>query len=136
MPVEDGPILEFVAGGNFLQIIKKTQTLLTFNAKPGLITEHDLRKDGAVVRTKMIHNEEVTAVCMDQDQTTLVIGFKDGTVKIMNSSDPFEVRETIQVFMPVNGKKGTVSQLKIHPSNGALFGCSLTGLFKLIRLKV
>jgi hypothetical protein len=44
------------------------------------------------------YNEEVTAVCLSQSLDTLVIGYKDGTIKLLNLNKDFECRETCLAF--------------------------------------
>jgi hypothetical protein len=66
----------------------------------------------------------------------LVVGFKDGTIKILNAEKDFEVRETYTAFPAVAGKKISVNQVKVHPSNGALYAGSSNGTMKLFRTKV
>jgi WD40 repeat protein len=83
-----------------------------------------------------LHSDEITSVAVNESETTLVAGCKDGYIKIFNIEKDFELREQYLAFTPVGAKKGTVSQVKIHPTNGALFAASLTGNLKMFRTKV
>ena len=66
----------------------------------------------------------------------MVAGFKDGDIKIMNIDKDFEVREVYPAFPIVAGKKSSVTQVKVHPTNGALYTSSSTGTLKLFRSRV
>jgi hypothetical protein len=65
-----------------------------------------------------------------------VAGFKDGVIKIFNITKDYESREIFTAFSSVGNKKGGVSQVRIHPTNGAVFASSTIGNFKLFRPKV
>lgn len=55
-------------------------------------------------------NEEITAVELSKDQSTLVTGGKDGVVKIWDVHNNFTMREQIDAFVdPVTHKKYEVS---------------------------
>jgi WD40 repeat protein len=86
--------------------------------------------------TLTLHTDEVTSVDINESENTLVAGFKDGIVKIFNINNNFEVRESFSAFSQVGNKKGGVSQVRIHPTNGALYAASTIGNFKLFRPRV
>jgi hypothetical protein len=74
---------------------------------------------------------------MNEAQDSIVAGFKDGTVKILSlTKGEFETRESQMMFSTMGNKKGAVTHLKLHPTNGALYASSITGNFKLLRTKV
>jgi hypothetical protein len=73
---------------------------------------------------------------MTENENSLIIGCKDGVVKIFNTEKDFETREAFLAFTPVSNKKGAVTQVQVHPENGALFVSSITGNFKLFRTKL
>lgn len=74
---------------------------------------------------------------MNEAENTLVAGFRDGLIKIFNIEKEFELKEQYLAFTSMGAnKKGSVSQVKIHPTNGALFAASQTGNFKVFRTKV
>ena len=50
-------------------------------------------KMNKVVNSITLHNDEVTTVCMNESETALVVGFKDGVIKIYNVDKEFEIRE-------------------------------------------
>ena len=59
----------------------------------------------------------------------LVVGFSDGVVKVYEvtedeASTTWEPKQTINAFVSVAGKKGSVTCLKVHPESGALYGAS------------
>ena len=56
-----------------------------------------------------LHNDEVTSVCLNDAQDTLVAGFKDGLVKVFNIDKDFECREQNLVFSAMGNKKGSVA---------------------------
>jgi hypothetical protein len=62
-----------------------------------------------IVGTYTLHQDEVTAVTMNQAENTLVAGFKDGVIKIFNMEKDFEVRESNLAFSSMGNRKGTVS---------------------------
>lgn len=83
-----------------------------------------------------LHNDEVTAVTMNETENALVVGFRDGMFKVFNADRDYEIRESFLAFSQIGNKKGTVTDVKIHPNNGALFASSLTGYFKVLRSKI
>lgn len=93
-------------------------------------------KMNKIITNIQLHNEEVTAVAMNELENTFIAGFRDGMVKIYNYDKECEMREQFLAFSSMGNKKGSVSGLKVHPSNGALFASSLTGNFKVLRTKV
>ena len=125
------------AGGNLMQVCSDTQRVLAFNAKPGYVSEYDLRKEGDCLSTKMLCKEEVTAVCLSPDQKLLILGQNDGIVKIFEITPQGLVeKEAINAFGNVNGRRGSVTRLRFHPKKGALFASSNAGCVKLLRLAV
>ena len=62
--------------------------MLCFNAKPGYVTEYDLRKEGEFASSKLLTKEEITAVALSPSQDSVVLGQADGVVKI------FDMKET------------------------------------------
>jgi WD40 repeat protein len=86
--------------------------------------------------TLTLHTDDVTSVDINESENTLVAGFKDGIIKIFNINNNYEVRESYSAFSQVNNKKGGVSQVRIHPTNGALYAASTIGNFKLFRPRV
>jgi hypothetical protein len=93
-------------------------------------------KMNKLLTTNMLHNEEVTAATLNNTQDTLIVGFKDGIIKMLNIEKDFEVKESYLAFSTMGNKKGSVSQVRVHPLNGALYASSVTGNFKLFRPKV
>jgi WD40 repeat protein len=83
-----------------------------------------------------LHTDDVTSVDINESENTLVAGFKDGIIKIFNINNNYEVRESYSAFSQVSNKKGGVSQVRIHPTNGALYAASTIGNFKLFRPRV
>ena len=77
-------------------------------------------------------SEEITAVCLNESMDTLVTGYKDGLVKMHSckkyyendGKNYFKLRESIEAFPLQGGRKGVVSRIKIHPTNGGLFASS------------
>lgn len=51
-------------GGNLMQVCSDTQKVLCFNAKPGYVSEYDLRKEGDFISTKLLTKEEITATAI------------------------------------------------------------------------
>lgn len=43
-----------------------------------------------LVASISLHNDEVTAVTMNETENTLVVGFRDGIVKIFNADRDYE----------------------------------------------
>jgi len=121
-------------GGNLLEVNRSKHRAYCFNVKPGHFTEHDLRKDGAIVQTKQLSKEEITAVT--QHGKYLILGFSDGVIKILDTENEFCVVESIPAFTNLFGKKAAVSKIKIHPTNNALFASSSGGCLKLLRLRI
>lgn len=71
-----------------------------------------------------LHNEEVTTVALNETESAMVVGFKDGIVKIYNVDKDYELRESFMAFSQTGNKKGAISTVKIHNGNGALFAAS------------
>ena len=99
------------------------------------MTVFDLKMN-RVIQSLAIHTDEVTSVDLNEAENTLVAGFKDGLIKIFNINKDYEQRESYSVFSNSSGKKGGVSQVRIHPTNGALFVAQNKGNFKIFRPKV
>ena len=89
----------------------------------------------------------MSAVTTDSLGNSLIVGFNDGIVKVYyqeahsyGSQEPesdlkFTVREQINAFTNVEGKKRPVTKLMCHsPCGGALYACSNSGVIKLLRL--
>ena len=119
------------------------------------MTELDLRKNLMMVNQyQLSQSQEITAVCLNPRQDTLITGYKDGHVTIHSVDKYFEapkaapasgkdshkylhLRETIEAFpFDFRSKKGTVQRIKINPKNGALFASSQSGVLKLLRTSV
>lgn len=45
-----------------------------------------------------LHNEEVTTVALNETESAMVVGFKDGIVKIYNVDKDYELRESFMAF--------------------------------------
>jgi WD40 repeat protein len=99
------------------------------------MTVFDLKMNRAL-HSLALHTDEVTSVDFNEAENTLVAGFKDGLIKIFNINKDFEQRESYSAFSNASGKKGGVSQVRIHPTNGALYAASNIGNFKIFRPKV
>ncbi len=138
-------------GGNLLLCNQPNKMLLTFNDKAGLVNVFDLRK-GKTMVTHSLGSDEITAVCFNRSQTSLIVGFKgkilkvtnygaDGTVKVFSTAsvvygNPVLV-DQVTAFQPQQGnKKVGVSYVKVHPQSGALFVSSTHGHVKLLRINV
>jgi hypothetical protein len=75
---------------------------------------------------------------------SVVTGYKDGSVKIHSVDKYYEssnfksllVRDSIDAFPLSNGKKASVSKVKIDKKTGALFASSHSGILKLVRPNV
>ncbi len=100
-----------------------------------MMTVFDLNMN-RVLNNIALHNDEITSVDLNESENTLVAGFKDGIIKIYNIDKNYEQRESFQAFSVAGNKKGGVSQIRIHPTNGALYAASTIGNFKLFRPKV
>ena len=111
------------------------QEIYTFNDKPGQMSVIDIRQ-GKIMETKQLHQEDITAACLSPNKNTLICGFKDGVVKVYDFEDKINQREQFTAFSVFGGKKGMVTQISVNPQNGGLFASSLTGQFKLLRLRV
>lgn len=84
MSSRGGLALESTVGGSIVQSFKSKNQLLIFNGdKAGQMALYDLKMNKLIL-TSNIHTEEVTSVAMNETETTLVAGFKDGIVKIFN----------------------------------------------------
>jgi WD40 repeat protein len=127
--------MESQVGGNIMQPNRSKSQILVFNDKPGQLNVLDLKMNKLVANISL-HNDEVTAVTMNESGNVLVVGFRDGLVKIYNVDKEYELRESFMAFPAINNKKGSVTALKLHPSNGALFGSSQTGNLKVLRPKI
>ena len=51
-----------------MQVCSDKHKVLCFNAKPGYVTEYDLRKEGDFITTKLASKEEITAVAISPAQ--------------------------------------------------------------------
>jgi WD40 repeat protein len=72
------------------------------------MTLFDLKMNRAVFQTSL-HTEELTSVAINEAETTLVTGSRDGVIKIFNIAKDFETREAYSAFSSSGGKKGGVS---------------------------
>jgi len=68
-------VQEVAVGGNVMHPRQVANEIFTFNEKPGQMNAIDLRM-GRIVNTYQLHSEELTAVCLNYYQNTLVAGFK------------------------------------------------------------
>jgi WD40 repeat protein len=100
-----------------------------------MMTVFDMKMNRALSNLTL-HTDEITTVDINSAENTLVAGFRDGIIKIFNIEKNFEVRESYSAFSTSGNKKGGVSQVRIHPTNGALFAASTIGNLKLFRPKV
>jgi len=66
-------------------------------------------KTNRVLSTHNLHTDEVTAVTMNESENTMVVGFKDGLIKILNIEREFECRESNLAFSAMSQRKGQVS---------------------------
>ena len=109
------------------------QRLYAFNAKPGVVTEYDLKKTCTQVQQKQLLKDEITSVLLVGHKGALVaVGSTDGHIRIYDSST-WDLRETLSPFVSVQGKKGSVLAMKSHRESGALFASSSAGCVKLVR---
>jgi len=69
-------------GGNLMSVSSSKQRLFSFNSKPGLMCEYDLRMLKDAANTINLSKEEITAVTVDPVTDALIVGFNDGVVKI------------------------------------------------------
>jgi WD40 repeat protein len=99
------------------------------------MTVFDLKMNRAVSNLTL-HSDEITSVDLNESENSLVAGFKDGAIKIFNINKDYELRESYSAFSESGNKKGGVSQVRIHPTNGAVYAASTIGNFKLFRPKV
>lgn len=136
MPSRGGLVTEFAIGASVIKPFRSKSQMMLFNVeKPGNMVLFDLKMNKPVFQTNL-HQDEVTSVAVTESETTLVAGFRDGFIKIANMEREFETREQYQAFSSVGNKKGGVSQVRIHPTNGALFASSTIGNLKLFRTRV
>ena len=75
--------MESGASGNILQTYRSKQQLMLFNEKPGQMNILDLKMNKIVYSTQL-HNDEITSVTLNDTESTLVIGGRDGIIKIFN----------------------------------------------------
>jgi WD40 repeat protein len=101
--------MESPVGGNVLIPRRSKNQLYVFNEKPGQVNVFDLKMNKVVQSFQLHPNEEVASVTMNEFETTLVAGFKDGTIKIFNIDKDFDLRESFQAFTPLGAKKSVVS---------------------------
>ena len=102
-----------------------------------MMHEYDLRMEGKLVAQRQLQQEEITSVCLNQTQDSLIAGSSSGVVKIYDlTRGEFEKKSTINAFTNVLGQKGAVSRVRIHPHNGGLFASSNVGCLKLLRFRV
>jgi hypothetical protein len=132
------------SAGNLVLFNRKKQMVYVFNGRQGSMVELDLRMNLLQVNQfQLSKGEEITAVCLNQAQDTLVTGYKDGVVKIHSLETYYEkhqgsiknlkLRETIDAFPLSGGKKGIVQKLKINKKNNGLFASSSSGILKMLR---
>lgn len=84
-----------------------------------------------------------------------MVGFSDGLIKVYDADEVAAYVEekhknndrhieekawcgeyTIPAFVSVGGKKGAVTQLKVHAESGAVYGASSQGNIKMLRLSM
>lgn len=84
--------------------------------------------------SKQLFKEEITAalICGHLGQV-IAVGFSDGYVRIFDLAT-WDLKESIPCFVKVQGKTGSVTQLKVHSTTGALYASSTLGCVKLVRL--
>ena len=95
----------------------------------------DLRMNKLLTSVRLM-DEEITSVCSNLAMDSLVVGFKDGNIKIVNCEKNFEARETFNVFPAVGGKKISVTHVNIHEETGGIYASSNTGILKLFRTRI
>jgi WD40 repeat protein len=134
------------AWGNIVLCNQRKQVIYTFNGRTGLMAELDLRMNlNMITQHQLSQSQEITAVCLNQANDTLITGYKDGHVKIHSTHQYYEsnetrdmkLREKIEAFpFDFRSKKGLVQRIKINQKNGGLFASSQSGTLKLLRTKV
>jgi WD40 repeat protein len=111
---------------------------MTFGAKSGLVVRHN--PDLTVAWQKQVSKEDITACCWAGHKLrSLVLGFSDGLVKVYRvgeDENEWEPQQTLEAFVSVQGRKGAVTALKVHPETGAIYGASSQGNVKLLLLEV
>jgi WD40 repeat protein len=138
MPASSNQVMENnQVSGNILLVNRSKNSIYSFNHKPGLMTESDIRMNLKTVKSLQISSDEVTSACLDSQGSSLVIGTKDGRVKIVNLDSTWSTRENLsQAFPAIEKKKQAVTVVKTHPVTGALFAASNQGNLKLLRLRI
>jgi hypothetical protein len=116
--------------------------IYTFNGRTGLMAELDLRMNlNMITQHQLSQSQEITAVCLNQTNDTLITGYKDDHVKIHSTHQYYEsnetrdmkLREKIEAFpFDFRSKKGLVQRIKINQKNGGLFASSQSGTLKLL----
>lgn len=112
------------------------------------MAELDLRMNlNMVTQHQLSQSHEITAVCLNPANDTLITGYKDGHIKIHSTHQYYydeetkkqdlKLREKIEAFpFDFRSKKGLVCRIKVNNKNGGLFASSQSGTLKLIRTKV
>jgi hypothetical protein len=75
--------MESPIGGNIIQPYRSKSQLFVFNEKPGSLSVLDLKMNKLLANVQL-HSDEITSVAMNESETALVCGFKDGIIKIFN----------------------------------------------------
>jgi len=86
--------------------------------------------------SKKLFSEEITAalICGHLGQS-IAVGFSDGFVRIFDLLT-WDLKQSIPCFVKIQGKTGSVTQLKSHSTTGALYASSNIGCVKLLRLSI
>jgi WD40 repeat protein len=86
-------------GGSKICVLQRTQQIITMNAnKSGTVKLFDIRKM-EILDTIELTNSEITCSALSHDQKGLVLGLKDGKVKIIDvRNELLPTRETIDAF--------------------------------------
>lgn len=92
-----------------------------------------------VTLTKQLYKEDITAsVWCGHKLRFMMVGFSDGTLRLYevpeDKESTWEPKPTINAFVNINGKKGSVTSLKVHPETGAVYAASSMGTLKLLRV--
>ena len=124
--------------GNLILSDPERNQFFTFGAKSGLIVCHNA--DLAIAFQKQIHKEDITACCWaGHKMRSLVVGFSDGLVKVFRVGaveSEWEPQQSLEAFVNVQGRRGAVTSLKVHPQTGAVYGASSQGNVRLLLLEV
>ena len=92
-----------------------------------------------VTLTKQLHKEEITAsVWCGHKLRYMMLGFSDGTLRLYeipeDKESTWEPKQIINAFVNINGKRGSVTSLKVHSETGAVYAASSLGTVKLLRV--